>query len=605
MKSMQGRLATIAGTSLLCMAASAQTASFSVGPSVAASPVSDSPNSLFIDRDGSFYAQNALSQYDDNPDNHYWKFYSGADVDNLSEARAHSQYDTRVLCNDRNPVAIALFGQPVTSRTGYTQADYCDLVGVWVDPDSGNWYGVVHNELFGNDPRVDAISYAISTDQGANWTLQDPILTSPYGRGDPKTPYYYYGDGDPRLYVDNVGGYFYIFYTSRIQGQNGNPGGFDNYMWAHAARAPIKDKMKPASWQKFYAGKWQQVPGTNWTCDAATAAATPCATAPVSSSLESNIAGPTSDLGAQGGPAADGTGSERFVPPAQGAGDLLSAGYTNGTMRVMNVAWNLYLQKYVAVAEDRAITKPGTRDFDYNGPASTLKFYVSDDLATQQWRFAGSVPYQTASWYRWFTDSVSKTASDTLGNRFRTYCVYGKCQTYGAEYADVTITPDASRDAASLAYADAGGMRLAVKSAPVQAYVVHPGNGGTNLPAAASGAWTLGALGDGFFTLQLGGRYLGVGSGNAGRAWGAAPVWSSSAGGVQQQWYFQKIGSGGSGGYRIVNRYSGLALNVSGTALTSDLAGVTTVPIRSWDAAAGASIPVWPQAGQALRLVAR
>ncbi|WP_175891750.1 RICIN domain-containing protein, partial [Burkholderia cepacia] len=177
----------------------------------------------------------------------------------------------------------------------------------------------------------------------------------------------------------------------------------------------------------------------------------------------------------------------------------------------------------------------------------------------------------------------------TLGNRFRTYCVYGKCQTYGAEYAAVTITPDASRNAASLAYADAGGMRLAVKSAPVQAYVVHRGNGGTNLPAAASGAWTLGALGDGFFTLQLGGRYLGVGSGNAGRAWGAAPVWSSSAGGVQQQWYFQKIGSGGSGGYRIVNRYSGLALNVSGTAVTSDLAGVTTVPIRSWDAAAGAS----------------
>ncbi len=597
-------LAALCASSALGLGA-AHAATFSAASAIQASPVSDSPNSLFIDRSGAFYVQNAFAQYDDVPADHYWKFYTGPDVDSLTESAAHSQYDTRVLCNAKNPVAIDLFGQPVKSRTGYTQADYCDLIGVWVDPDSGDWYGIVHNELFGNDPRVDAISYAISTDQGASWTLQAPILTSPYGRGDPKTPYYYYGDGDPRLYVDNVSGYFYLFYTSRILGQNGNPSGFDNYMWAHAARAPISDKMKPSSWRKFHDGKWEQAGGTNWTCDAATAATTPCAAAPASSALESNIAGPATDLGAQGGPAADRTGGETFAPPAQGAGDLLSAGYTNGTMRVMSVAWNVYLQKYLAIAEDRTISNPGTRDFDYGAPAATLKFYVSDDLATQRWTFAGSVPYSSTSWYRWFTDSVSKTSAATLGSTFRTYCVFGSCSKYGAEYIDVTVALEPAKDAAPSAYADAGGVTVPVTSASRQVYIVHPGNAATNLPAAADGAWTLNAVGDGFFTLRLGNRYLGVGGGAAGRAWGAAPTWTSSAAGARQQWYFQKIGAGAAGGYRLVNRASGLALNVPGSALTANLAGVATVPIRSWDAASGASITVWPQAQQALRLVAK
>ncbi|SFJ48848.1 RICIN domain-containing protein [Paraburkholderia megapolitana] len=585
----------------LLQAAPAQAVTFRASAPVPMSIYSDSPNSLFIDRDGTFFLENAYSQYDDVPADHVWDFYSGANADSVSLSQAHSQYDTRVLCNDGNPVAIELFGKPVKSQTSYTQADYCDMIGVWVDPDTGDWYGIVHNELFGTNPRVDAISYAISRDRGASWTLQSPIVTSPYGKGDPHTPYYYYGDGDPRLFVDYASGYFYIFYTSRILGQNGAPSGFDNYMWAHVARAPISRKMTSSSWQKFYNGKWQQVLGTNWTCDASSAATTPCARAPVSSSLESNIQGPSVDLTAQGGPAADATGSETFVTPTGNTGSLLDAGYTNATLRVMSISWNVYLQKYIAVAEDRTISKPGTPSFDYGLPATTLKLYTSSDLATQQWTYAGSVPYSSASWYRWFVDTATKTSSSPLGQTFRTYCAYSCSQSDG-EYIDITAHLDSSTDPVPVYYADAAGHSITADSPNGEYFIAHPGNPRANVPALASGAWRFKATGDGFFTISIDGAYLGVDNSDAGRAWGAPVKLSPAGSSVQQQWYFQKVVTGDAFAYRIVNRFSGLALSFPGSALTSSLSGVVTAPIRSWDNSRPRSIAVWGSFDQSIVL---
>jgi hypothetical protein len=596
----------ILGATLLSViqAPTAHAVTFSASrPVPSAQPYTDSPNSLFIDRDGTFFLQNAYAQYDDVPGDHVWSFYTGSDADSVTFSAENSQYDTRKLCNDRNPVAFDLFGWPVKSRTGYSQADYCDMMGVWVDPDSGNWYGLVHNELYGNDPRLNAISFAVSTDKGANWSMREPILTSPYGKGDPGTPYYYYGDGDPRLFVDSASGYFYVYYMSKVIGQNGNRPGYNNYMWAHVARAPISQKMAPASWEKFYNGKWQQVRGTNWTCDASIEH---CATAPVSSSLESNIPGPDTDLTAQGGPAADHTGSETFVPPPLGSGSLLDAGYSNGTLRVTNISWNVYLQKFIAVAEDRTIVNPGTPDFDYSGQATTLKFYETDNLDTQHWTYAGSVPYYSASWYRWFLDSATKTSSSALGQTFRAYCAFG-CSTYGSEYLEVTAKIDSTADQAPVYYADSKGNPITAGSNEGQYFISHPGNPATNLPAAASGTWTIKSTGDGFFTIAINKTYLGVADGVAGRAWGAPVALSSTASKVQQQWYFQAIpatadAAPDSAGYRIVNRYSGLTLSFAGSVLTSDLTQAVTAPIRNWDAASRSSIAVWSKGDQAVVL---
>ena len=165
------------------------------------------------------------------------------------------------MCEAANPAYRALYRVPGVKPgpKGYSDGNFCDAIGVWVDPDTGDWYAVVHNELYPNIPRVDVISYAISKDHGKTWVLQAPIATSPYGLGNKKDFYYDYGEGDPRLVVDTSSGYFYMFYNSRIMTPSGS--GFSSHEWEHVSRAPIRKKMAPESWEKYYNGGWSQTPG--------------------------------------------------------------------------------------------------------------------------------------------------------------------------------------------------------------------------------------------------------------------------------------------------------------------------------------------------------
>lgn len=123
---------------------------------------------------------------------------------------------------------------------------------MWVDPDTGDWYGLVHNEFtpqpFGDGLHFDAIDYAVSTDRGRTWTIQDHVITSPFStvRGDTAAfpnQTYDYGDGDQRLFVDTASGYFYVYYGSRIVDKKGGWKAF----YEHVARAPIAQRMAPGS----------------------------------------------------------------------------------------------------------------------------------------------------------------------------------------------------------------------------------------------------------------------------------------------------------------------------------------------------------------------
>ena len=140
-------------------------------------------------------------------------------------------------------------------------------MGVWVDPDTGHWYGLVHNEFtpqpFGDGLHYDAIDYAVSKDQGKTWNIKDHVLTSPYStkRGDNTAfPHdtYHYGNGDARLFVDTASGYFYVYYNSRVIPKGGVPGAWTDGSRAHVARAPMSAKLAPGSWKKWYDGAWSQ-----------------------------------------------------------------------------------------------------------------------------------------------------------------------------------------------------------------------------------------------------------------------------------------------------------------------------------------------------------
>ncbi|MCX5216029.1 RICIN domain-containing protein [Kitasatospora sp. NBC_00240] len=546
------------------------------GNSISFSQGDDSPSSGYTDADGKFYFQNALAQYGTGP--RYWNFYSGANYDSATLdpiSNTPDNSDTTSRCNNSPTGLTATATAPGTT---YSQPNYCDLVGVWVDPDTGWWYGLVHNEFtgspFGDGLHFDAIDSAVSKDHGSTWTIQDHALTSPYSttRNDTAAfpnQTYYYGDGDQRLFVDYASGYFYVYYATRVVTKSG-PGG--NVWEQHVARAPISGKMAASSWKKWYNGAWQS-PGVG--------------------GAESNII------------PADGNGlgyipsGEDYKPSSTGGAAAQVAAGTlpdNSQLTVMNIAWNAYLGKYIGTPQNNIAQN--TRNF------TPLHFYSTDDLATQKWTDMGLVPgTENASWYRWLVDSGNKTDNTVLGKTFRSYC-HTDC---GSSSREITVAPRTSSDLPSPV--DTG--RTYQIAAGNGRYLDQSGSSLVTSGTAPSQQWRFTATGDGFYTItnSASGQALGVGTGNAGRAWGAAVTLGSlsTPAGIGQQWSVQATRttpdpSGAStptGAVRLVNRYSGLALSLTNQGTQS----VLTSPQRNWDNA-GTGSDTRPANAQTLTLTA-
>ena len=159
--------------------------------------VNDSPGFSFIDEAGKYLYHDTLSQYNKyNPNNadHAWRFFSAKNYqgasDNIKDKLGDYEkikqiYDQATV---QNTVPLCT-NTPLMKRikprgSGYDYINYCGLMDVWVDPDSGDWYGLLHDEIFGLTPRYDAIELVKSTDKGLNWAVTDVIQTSQYGMAD-------------------------------------------------------------------------------------------------------------------------------------------------------------------------------------------------------------------------------------------------------------------------------------------------------------------------------------------------------------------------------------------------------------------------------------
>ncbi|SEM58989.1 discoidin domain-containing protein [Streptacidiphilus jiangxiensis] len=535
----------------------------------------DTPADVYTDKNGQFYYQSSHSLYGAK-DSRQWDFDTGSDFDTATTApiqNSGTNKDTTALCNN-SPTGLTATYAP--SGSGYAERNYCDLSGVWVDPDSGDWYGLVHNEFtpqpFGDGLHYDAIDYAKSTDQGHTWTIEGHAVTSPFStKRNDTTQFpgatYYYGDGDQRLFVDNASGYFYAFYATRVLDKSAG-----GTVWLqHVARAPISAKMATASWQKWYDGSWSQ-PGVG---------------GKESDVIPADGAGPgyVSPAGDYA-PAATGT-----VAAQVAAGQMPD----NSQLAVMNIAWDSYLGEYIGTPQNNVAQATGT--------LTPLHFYATRSLATEQWTDLGLVTGDpNGAWYRWMLDPANRTSSTVVGRTFRSYCAY-YCSTDTAEYSDITIDPSSSANLP------------ATPVTPGLTYTVAAGNGqvltqsGSTLTAttgangSAAQNWRFQPTGDGFWTVvnSATGQALGVDTGgNAGRAWGAVvtPTALGATPGVGQQWSLQPSTSGGSGtgtGIRLVNRYSGLALSLDAAAARP----VATAPQRSWNNT-GSAGDTRPEAAQLL-----
>ncbi len=551
----------------------AATYTVAVGAPVPYTHPTDTAAFPYVDKDGTFYFQQSASIYGAT-DPRYWDFFTGTNFDNATRSSAISDSVNPANANDKNndttwrcnnsPTGLTASFAPSTAS--YSQRNFCDLTGLWVDPDTGDWYGMVHNEFtpqpFGDGLHYDAIDYAVSTDQGRTWTIRDHAITSPYSttRGDTTAfpgETYSYGDGDPRLYADTASGYFYVYYGSRILDKNGGWTAF----YEHVARAPIAAKMAPGSWQKWYNGSWTQ-PGTG--------------------GLESNIVPVDANSTTGYTPAA-----KEYNPANTGtAAQQIAAGQMPATspLFVMNITYDAYLGLYIG--EPQAVDQSG---------ASPQYLYATDNLATQKWYPIGDTgAYHTASWYRWFLDDANKTSSTVVGKTFRSYCSFGCSAGASGEYVPVNLgssAPAAAPVDLSKSYqiGTAAGRVLAQNSGSSTT---------TSLPAATGSSlesWTFASNSDGSYriTNSSTGQLLGVdATSTAGRAWGAKPtVTAAGSGGptVGQQWFVLPGVSAGNvpdGTYRLVNRYSGLVIGLSSAA--GRLA--ETTPTRSWSDSTGGAV---------------
>ncbi|WP_218779438.1 RICIN domain-containing protein [Streptomyces sp. NRRL B-24572] len=525
----------------------------------------DTPAGAYVDKDGTFYFQQSAALYG-TTDPRYWDFYTGKDFDTATRSTTISDAVNPTNSNDRNNDTTwrcnnsptGLDSTPAPGGSGYSQRNYCDLVGLWVDPDTGDWYGLVHNEFtpqpFGDGLHYDAIDYAVSHDQGRTWDIRGHALTSPYSttRGDTAAfpnQTYDYGDGDPRLFVDVASGYFYVYYGSRIVPKGGVGG--PNGGLAHVARAPISGKMASGTWQKWYDGTWSQ-PGLG--------------------GRESNMV-PVTAANTNGyTPVAD-----DYSPANTGNVDQqIAAGELprKSDLFIMNIAYDAHLGLYIGEPE-------------VVSGAAPQRFYVTDDLATQKWTLIGdSGSYTSESWYRWMVDGASRTGTSVIGKTFRSYCSIS-CATSGGEYADVTV--DSSAPAAPLDLTKT--YRIAAGNGRVLAQV-SGGTQTTSVPAATGSAlesWTFLSHGDGSYRIvnTSTGQLLGVdGASTANRAWGTRPtVTDASAAGVGQQWFVLPDKTT-TGAFRLVNRYSGLTIGMS--SVSGRLA--ETTPGRTWTDTTGSAV---------------
>ncbi|MEU1881087.1 discoidin domain-containing protein [Streptosporangium sp. NPDC020072] len=521
----------------------------------------DSPASPFVDKDGTFYTQQSAALYNAN-DPRYWAFFTGTDFDDAKRSAAISDAvnpnnpldrnnDTTWRCNNSPTGKIASYPPPPTTW----QKNYCDLIGTWVDPDTGDWIGLVHNEFtmapHGDGMHYDSIDYAVSTDQGKTWDIKDHVITSPYStvrRDNVAFPNqtYYMGGGDQRLFADPASGYFYVYYGTQILNK-GFPPGTWNMRHERVARAPMSGKLAPGTWQKWYNGAWTE-PGIG--------------------GKESNIVPVTTSNPNGYTPAA-----EEYDPLNTGTvAEQIAAGKIPGQspLLYMSVTYNAYLGLYMGTAN------PVNTDAS---PKSPMPIYVTDDLATQKWYKigdTGDVKYADY-WYHWLVDPVGKIGGTVTGRTYREYCDFG-CPSGGSEWRNITVdsTTPATPVSPSLAY------QITSSSGRTLAQV--PGSTATTSVASPTGSasekWSFQPTGDGAYSIVnvASGQALGVDSATTtSRAWGTKLTVVPSDSTAGQQWFIVKNVSP-AGSYRLVNRHSGLVLGMSSDA---DRLAETT-PTRSW-----------------------
>ena len=170
-------------------------------------------------------------------------------------------------------LATNLKGDPQPAGNAYM------LGGMWYDSKGKKLYAPLHTE-YQNGPEVARRTrLATSTDKGMTWHFEGDIFTRDYPAAvrngwQFSGSYWEGGPGDFCLYVDERGGYFYLYANDFVWPKTHmwrpSNGGWENSQTIEnhtpkdslcrlqVARCAISDKMAPGKWHKFYKGTWSE-----------------------------------------------------------------------------------------------------------------------------------------------------------------------------------------------------------------------------------------------------------------------------------------------------------------------------------------------------------
>lgn len=242
----------------------------------------DIAGSAFVDNDGEFHWISSYSLYtkptDPSTTDSVTKTYTNSDLGTVSSGLGTTTTlnTANTHMNEPGSLCYKVDQKAVNPAPSLYQDDHCDVIGIWVDPATGTWYGAVNdefqfnpwatgnptpNERVGSGIHYNRILMASSSDKGKTWDYQGAIVTSPYqhnGVAD-STAFpantWSYGIAGVRLYIDNASGYFYLLYNEQIMTK---PGYTAFGKWFSMARAPISGKMAAGTWNKYSKGKWTE-----------------------------------------------------------------------------------------------------------------------------------------------------------------------------------------------------------------------------------------------------------------------------------------------------------------------------------------------------------
>jgi hypothetical protein len=238
----------------------------------------DIAGSAFTDADGQFHWLSSYATYastDTGSDTHtFTNTDLGALTNQVGSGTTETTADT--YWNRPGSLCYQIDKAAQNAAPSPYEDDHCDVVGTWVDPGTGTWYGVVNdeydfnpwgsstqtqNQRIGTGIHGNRILTASSSDKGQTWNYGGEIITSPYLGNDSEDASsqpgktWDYGVAGCRLFVDYATGYFYVVYNTQIKTK---PNYTTFAYWPAVARAPISGKMAPGTWNKWDAGTWTQ-----------------------------------------------------------------------------------------------------------------------------------------------------------------------------------------------------------------------------------------------------------------------------------------------------------------------------------------------------------